>query len=107
MKFIKMNGTAVIKRNSLQKFEGSKLAARLPERVENMLAKIVEGDKLSIDNIFNLTVEEKKIIEAVLTAGYLTLAGNDRDTFIQKTENVLSDSSRNEIWERNHQCILN
>jgi hypothetical protein len=51
--------------------------------------------------------EERNKIKTVLTAGYLTLADEDRNIFFEKTDPIISASSRNEIWERNHWCILN
>ena len=95
------------KLRNLQKWKNSELAERLPSNIENILSQILDNDKLSIDDLFNLSDEERKKIETVLTAGYLTLAGNDRDKFVDHTEEVLSEGSRNEIWERNHFCILN
>jgi len=102
-----MQTSFAVRRPSLEKFKESQLASKLPYKVESILAGIAKGEKLSLDEILNLTDEEKQKVEAVLTAGYLTLAGNDRDRFIDNTEDILSQSSRNEIWERNHWCILN
>ena len=91
----------------LQKFTKSKLAENLPPEVEALLTDIISANKLTIGDIWDLTDEQKKKIGAVITAGYLTLSGDDRDSFFDKTEEILSPNSRNEIWERNHYCILN
>ena len=94
-------------KKGLQKFANSKLANKLPEPIEDLLARIIETPNLTTDHVFNLTGDEKNKIRTVLTAGYLTLAGEDRDAFFEKTHSIISPSSRNEIWERNHWCILN
>jgi hypothetical protein len=91
----------------LQKFTNSQLANTLPKDVEDALLAIINGDKLSIEDIWNLTDDQRKKIKAVLTAGFLTLIDEDREKFIENTEPILSTKSRNEIWERNHECILN
>lgn len=91
----------------VKKSTNSKLAQKLPSNLESILEQIIDGDSLSVQELFNLTNEERKKIETVLTAGYLTLADTDREKFVTNTEEVLSQSSRNEIWERNHECILN
>lgn len=102
-----MQAAYPLQKPRVEKFKDSNLAAKLPEKVESVLALIARGEKLTTNDIFDLTDEEKQKIEAVLTAGYLTLAGNDRDQFIDNTDDILSNSSRNEIWERNHWAILN
>lgn len=91
----------------LQKFADSKLAKRLPLFVEKLLQRIISSPALSVDQIFDLTDEEKKKIESVLTAGYITLADEDREQFIDKVDPIISRKSRNDIWERNHWAILN
>jgi hypothetical protein len=95
------------KERGLQKFTNSQLATRLPKPVEDLLKQIIQRPSLTIDQIFELSEEEKGKIKTVLTAGYLTLAGDDRDIFLEKTDEIISKGSRNEIWERNHWCILN
>jgi hypothetical protein len=91
----------------LQKFTNSELAKKLPTNIETVLAEIIEADKWCLQDIWDLTEDQKKKIQAVLTAGFLTLADEDREQFMDNTEPVLSTKSRNEIWERNHYCILN
>jgi len=91
----------------LQKFTKSELAKKLPADVENLLASIIGSNKLSVEDIWELTDEQKNKIKAVLTAGFLTLKDEDREQFFDNTEPILSTKSRNEIWERNHYCILN
>jgi hypothetical protein len=94
-------------KKGLQKFTKSELAQKLPEDVENLLAAIIGSEKLSVEDIWELTEDQKKKIQAVLTAGFLTLKDEDREQFFDNTEPILSTKSRNEIWERNHYCILN
>jgi len=101
------NGVIAENKKGLQKFANSKLAEQLPEAIEDLLAKIIESPNLTTEHVFNLTDDERSKIKTVLTAGYLTLADEDRDTFFEKTHSIISASSRNEIWERNHWCILN
>ncbi|MBK7560894.1 MAG: hypothetical protein IPI68_05100 [Chitinophagaceae bacterium] len=96
-----------MEKKGLQKFTESKLAQSLPANIEGLLAQIIETNKMSIEDIWTLTEEQKRKIAAVLTAGYLTLKDEDREEFLEKTEPLLSQKSRNEIWERNHYCILN
>ena len=78
-----MERNSVIAENKkgLQKFADSKLAKTLPEPIEDILARIIESPNLTTDHVFNLTDDERNKIKTVLTAGYLTLAGEDRDTF--------------------------
>jgi hypothetical protein len=95
------------KKLGLQKFTNSELAQSLPADMEGLLARILEADKLTLDDIWPLSDEQRKKIATVLTAGYLTIAGEDRDLFLEKTDQIISPGSRNEIWERNHYCILN
>lgn len=106
-KTIKMKNAATQKFKGLQKFTNSKLAGSLPLPVEELLARILESEIMSLEDIWSLTEEQKRKICAVLTAGYLTLAGEDRDLYLDKTDDIISQASRNEIWERNHYCILN
>ena len=94
-------------RKGLQKFTKSQLANTLPNDVEDALLAIINGNKLSIEDIWDLTDDQRKKIQAVVTAGFLTLVDEDREQFFENTDPILSTKSRNEIWERNHDCILN
>jgi len=94
-------------RKGLQKFTNSELAKNLPLQVEDTLLAIIKGNKLRLEDIWELTDEQKKKIQTVLTAGFLTLVDEDREQFFENTGAILSTKSRNEIWERNHECILN
>ncbi|MBL0152062.1 MAG: hypothetical protein IPP93_00670 [Chitinophagaceae bacterium] len=79
----------------------------LPDEIESLLSQIIKANKISVEDIWDLTDDEKKKIASILTAGSLTLKDEDREVFLEKTDSLLSQSSRNEIWERNHYCILN
>lgn len=92
---------------TLERLSGSKIGERMPEWLEYVLSMIIEEGKLNVDEIFNLTEEERKRVATVLTCGYLTLGGEDRQKLTENVELVLSKESRNEIWERNHYCVLN
>ncbi len=94
-------------KKGLQKFTESKLAQSLPAHIEGLLAKVIETNKMSMEDIWNLTEEQKKKIATIFTAGLLTLKDQDREAFLDKTDALISEKSRNEIWERNHYCILN
>jgi hypothetical protein len=94
-------------KKGLQKFAKSELAKQLPDDVENVLATIIGANKLQLEDIWDLTEDQKKKIKSVLTAGFLTLADEDREQFFVNSDPILSTKSRNEIWERNHYCILN
>jgi predicted transcriptional regulator len=95
------------KKTTLQKFTNYKLTESLPTKIENLIKQIIEVGKLHPYDIWNLTDEEKKILAAILTTGTLILRDDDRDKYLENIEPVLSESSRNEIWEQNHQRILN
>src|SRR5436190_24293221 len=83
-------------RRGLQKFTKSQLANTLSKDVEDSLLAIINGNKLSIEDIWNLTDDQRKKIQAVLTAGFLTLVDEDREQFFENTEPMLSTKSRNE-----------
>ena len=80
---IKEDLIAELPRKSLQKFTNSQLAKALPRDVEHVLLAIINGDKLSIEDIWNLTDDQRKKIQAVLTAGFLTLIDEDREKFFE------------------------
>lgn len=102
-----MNINPSPEKQGLQKFTNSRLAEALPLDVEELLSSILNADKLRLEDIWSLSDDQKKKIATILTAGYLTLGGEDRDNFLDKTDQIISQSSRSEIWERNHHCILN
>lgn len=90
----------------LQKREDSRLSPLLGAELEGKLAHIVRGGKMDINELFALTDEEKDTLRGVLTTGLITLAGEDRQAFLENTEALISDTARNEIWEQNHRVIL-
>jgi len=90
----------------LQKYPDSRVAYIMPDKLETPIKKIARGGKINLEEIWNLTKEEKEKIQSVMTAGVITLAGEDREQFISNLEGVMSETSRNEIWERNHWTIM-
>lgn len=95
-----------MKKQGLQKFTNSQIPQRVPDPIYQALEVIIKGGKISLIDTLALTEEQKAKLAAILTAGYLTLAGDDREKLSENTEAILSDVSRNEIWERNHYCIM-
>lgn len=93
-------------KQGLQKFTDSRVAHETPESVNKYLEQIIKGEKINLAVVWNLTEEEKHNIEAVFTAAVITLAGDDREAFLDKTEDVLTETSKSEIWERNHYTIM-
>lgn len=90
----------------LQKFTDSRLAETIPEELEFCLKRLVSGTKLDLADVWKLNETERETIKAVFTAGVLTLAGEDREQFLSNTEEILSETTRSEIWERNHNTIM-
>jgi hypothetical protein len=90
------------KRRELQKFKAN--GAKGP--IDKILLNLINGEKLTLDQIAGLSEADKKKVAEIFTGGVMMLKDRDRDTFLEKIEAVLSDESRRELWERNHTVII-
>jgi hexokinase len=53
-----------------------------------------------------LPEQTRESLRWIFTAGIISLSGEDRETFLQNTEEAYSEETRSEIWERNHKVII-
>jgi DNA-binding transcriptional ArsR family regulator len=88
----------------LQKFPN--LGKYYTPQLDACLAPFVKNGKITLEDIINLPEEARESIRWILTAGILSLAGEDREAFIENTEEAYSEEVRSEIWERNHKIII-
>lgn len=86
----------------LQTIPGNKVSAA----VHPALIEIIKGKPLTMQDVLSLSDAEREHLQTILTAGVLSLAGEDREAFLNNTEAVISEESKREIWERNHAVIM-
>jgi hypothetical protein len=78
----------------------------LAQGAEGIWSTVLEGKKFTIDDLIGLTEQTKASIAAILTGGIIALHGEDNDQFIEQVEDVISDTSKRELYERNHYSIM-
>ena len=83
------------KNKSLQKFTNSK------SKVEMLF----ELDKITFNNIEQLSPNEKSEAVIIMNEKINTLKGLEREAFIEKCYNVFNNSTKNQLWENNHRSI--
>ena len=72
---------------------------------EEIRAYLEKSEQIEIDpNV--LSEDEKKYLAGIMQDIIKDLGIGDRDRFVQKIEPLLSQTTRNDIWERNHTRIL-
>jgi len=83
------------KNKSLQRFTNSK------SKVEMLF----ELDKITFNNIEQLSPNEKSEAVIIMNEKINTLKGLEREAFIEKCYNVFNNSTKNQLWENNHRSI--
>jgi DNA-binding protein Fis len=68
--------------------------------------EIFKLDKITAKDFDNLTEKEKDQYFAFSTEQINSLEGEERDRFIDKLDLIMSNKTRNEIWELNHIKII-
>jgi hypothetical protein len=68
--------------------------------------EIFKLDKITAKDFDNLTEKEKDQYFAFSTEQINSLEGEERDRFIDKLDLLMSNKTRNEIWELNHIKII-
>ncbi|HUS86208.1 MAG TPA: hypothetical protein VMW76_03125 [Bacteroidales bacterium] len=83
------------KQKGLQKFT----------ETENKIVKILALEQITPSDLESLSNPEKDRLNAVLTEKFKELKGTGRDKFLKKIEPVITDITKNELWESNHNQI--
>lgn len=80
------------KEKSLQKFTIA----------ESKINDLLELEQIAPKDIESLTEVEKSQFFVLITEKFKGLKGNERDEFLKKLELIISDTTKNQLWESNH-----
>lgn len=67
--------------------------------------QLLKQPKITVEELNDLSKKELDTFFALATDKLNSLTGSERDKFISWAENVMSDNTKNEIWEYNHERI--
>lgn len=81
--------------NCLQKFTNEGL------KLEDILAL----DRVTKDAIKDLCKQDREQLGQILTENFNGLKGIERDNFLEKYDDIIEPSTRNQLWENNHSQI--
>jgi len=82
-------------KNSLQKFT----------EMESKISEILSLDQITPNDTEDLNESEGQRLSDILTEKFNNLKGIERDKFLKKIEPILGESTKNELWEYNHNQI--
>jgi hypothetical protein len=71
------------------------------------IKKILALEKVTVEDIKQLSDKENEKLNEVLTKKFNTLKGVEIDKFNKKFEAVINPETKNELWENNHIKITN
>lgn len=66
---------------------------------------ILELQTITYDDLKQLTTEEHKQLETAINERLEALQGEEKTEFLSKIEPILTKTSKNQIWENNHNSI--
>lgn len=83
------------KQKGLQKFT----------ETETKIVKILALEQITPSDIETLSEHEKDRLMVVFNEKFKSLKGTERDNFYKKIESITTDTTKNELWEYNHNQI--
>lgn len=82
--------------------------AKVPSyKVQGFLVDVIYGKKWQADHLSGFPPEERSQYYTFLESALNSLAFDDRDRFINRIENVLTEPTKDNIWEAEHVTIEN
>lgn len=72
----------------------------------NVIQKLLALETVTMDDIEELSPEQRQLVETVLRQRLDNLAGIERDKFLNQIEPIIEESTKNQIWENNHSQII-
>ena len=97
----------VLRRERTKKLQRKKDAPKVDRKTEEFIVDIINGRKWERNHLDNYSEEEHQIYLNFLEGAFSLLGFNDRDRFLNRIENVLTEASKNNIWEFEHVAIEN
>lgn len=82
-------------KKSLQKFT----------ETETKINKILSLEQITEKDLESLSEAESSRLMEILTENFNQLKGSERDKFYKKIESITSDTTKNQLWEYNHNQI--
>jgi hypothetical protein len=90
----------------MKQVETFKTSKPLTEAEGAKLAEIIEGKPFRFEWLQKSNKKEIESIEDILLKGVNRLAGEDRDKFLENVDELLTEETRYEVWDVNHNCII-
>lgn len=88
-----------------QTLQNNKGLQKLTES-ESIISSILSLDKITHQDIKELTTEQRKNFSEAIQNHFNQLQGEERDIFYQKIEAIMVDDTKNQMWEQNHINIM-
>jgi hypothetical protein len=82
-------------KKSLQKFT----------ETEAKINKVLSLEQITPSDIVTFNEAESTQLMEILTERFNNLKGTERDTFYKKIEHITGDTTKNQLWESNHNLI--
>ncbi|UWX60380.1 hypothetical protein N0B40_18515 [Chryseobacterium oranimense] len=73
---------------------------------ESIISSILSLDKITHEDIKELTTEQRKNFSETIQNHFNQLRGEERDIFYKKIEAIMVDDTKNQMWEQNHINIM-
>ncbi|WP_372483261.1 winged helix-turn-helix domain-containing protein [Elizabethkingia anophelis] len=67
---------------------------------------VLSLEKITYDDVKDFNEEEKIQFGEIIQARYHELTGIDKEDFFEKIKAVITEDTRNEVWENNHLSIM-
>lgn len=72
---------------------------------DSKIKEILNLERITHNEVEHLTEPERDYLMEVLTKKFNALKGEERDKFYEKIEPITSNSTKNQLWEYNHNQI--
>lgn len=73
---------------------------------EEKFNSVLSLEKITYDDVENFSDEEKVQFGEIIQSRYHELTGIDKENFFEKIKAVITEDTRNEVWENNHLSII-
>jgi hypothetical protein len=95
------------KKERVDSLQWKKNIPKVDEVVKELIADIIYGEKWQADHMKDFSKERRDAYLKFMQIAIGSLAFDDRDRFINRIESVLTEQTKNHIWEAEHVDIEN
>jgi len=72
---------------------------------DNKIAALLQLEKITVADLHNFSIPERRYAAAVFTKVLEELKDRERDDFIDKIDLIVPPTTKDQLWEHNHQVI--